>query len=128
MCLSSERKRGRSVALRDQIRKGSSEMLILSLLAREPMYGYQITQELEQRSDGYFDMKEGLLYPTLHRMEQDGLVYSEWNETAGARRRKYYHITEEGRRALSDQRAEWRTFVRQLLDVVGPPETAPDNI
>jgi len=74
--------------LRDQIRKGSSETLILSLLAQEPMYGYQITQELERRSGGYFDMKEGLLYPTLHRMEQEGLVESEWRTVAGRRRRK----------------------------------------
>jgi len=104
--------------LRDQIRKGSSETLILSLLAQEPMYGYQITQELERRSGGYFDMKEGLLYPTLHRMEQEGLVESEWRTVAGRRRRKYYVITERGRQALAAQTAEWRTFTERLLHLL----------
>ena len=71
------------MALYDQIRKGSTSTLILSLLSDEPMYGYQITQELQRRSGGYFSMKEGLLYPALHRMEQDGLLKSEWRSVAG---------------------------------------------
>ena len=74
------------MSLQDQIRKGSTEILILSLLAEGPMYGYQISQELRQRSGGYFEMKEGLLYPTLHRMAQEGLLTSEWRETGTARR------------------------------------------
>jgi len=104
--------------LRDQIRKGSSEILILSLLVREPMYGYQITRELERRSSGYFDMKEGLLYPTLHRMEQAGLIAGEWRTGTGKRRRKYYRITDKGRHALRRQTAEWRTFTERLLHLL----------
>jgi PadR family transcriptional regulator PadR len=106
--------------LHDQIRKGSSEIIILSLLAQEPMYGYQITAELEQRSDGYFMMKEGLLYPTLHRMEKETLVVSEWR-TVGGRRRKYYKVTEEGLQALSRHSAEWRTFTDRLLHLLDSP-------
>jgi DNA-binding PadR family transcriptional regulator len=58
----------------DQMRKGSTELVILSLLMERPMYGYEISQQLEQRSRGYFEMKEGLLYPALHRMQNGWLI------------------------------------------------------
>lgn len=102
------------MSLRDQMRKGSTEILILSLLADQPMYGYQISQELAQRSSGYFDVKEGLLYPTLHRMQQAGLLQSQWQETGTARRRKYYALTAKGREVLADQASEWQEFMRHL--------------
>jgi PadR family transcriptional regulator PadR len=122
---------GREImALYDQIRKGSTNTLILSLLSEEPMYGYQITQELQQRSEGYFVMKEGLLYPALHQMEQDGLVKSEWRRVEGSRRRKYYSITEEGHRVLSRSVTEWTTFTEKLMEVLErhgyvEPESVP---
>jgi PadR family transcriptional regulator PadR len=105
--------------LKHQLRKGSTETLILTLLSEEPMYGYQIARELEARSEGYFEMKEGLLYPALHQMEADGLVRSEWRPGRGARRRKYYHITEKGHRVLAASVAEWQTFTAQLLGLIG---------
>jgi len=94
------------------------------------MYGYQITQELQRRSEGYFEMKEGLLYPALHQMEQDGLISSEWQTVAGARQRKYYSITEEGRKVLANSAAEWTTFTEKLMRMIGPhrhaePESMP---
>ena len=101
-----------------QIRKGSTPVLILSLLAEQPMYGYQIARELERRSEGYFTMKEGLLYPALHRMEGDGLLSSEWRTVAGARRRKYYFITKKGHEVLANSVAEWATFTEQLMRVI----------
>lgn len=107
--------------LQDQIRKGSSEIIVLSLLAGEPMYGYQMTRELKRRSSGYFHMKEGLLYPTLHRMEQEGLIASEWRTGTGKRRRKYYRITDKGCQALTRQTAEWRTFTERLLHLLEAP-------
>jgi PadR family transcriptional regulator PadR len=106
------------MSLRDQIRKGSTEILILSLLAVEPMYGYRISHELNKRSDGYFDMKEGLLYPTLHRMQKEGLLASQWRQEGTARRRKYYTITARGREILGEQSAEWRAFIEQLQSVL----------
>jgi DNA-binding PadR family transcriptional regulator len=106
------------------MRKGSSEIIILTLLSQEPMYGYQITQELQHRSAGYFEMREGLLYPTMHRMEQAGLVRSEWRTGVGRRRRKYYLITDMGRQALARQTAEWRTFTENLLHLVGTSPAA----
>jgi PadR family transcriptional regulator PadR len=97
------------------LRKGSTTVLILSLVAERPMYGYQIAKELERRSDGYFDFKEGTLYPALHRMEKEGLLRSEWQVVAEGPSRKYYHITEKGKRALVDVAVEWTTFSRKIL-------------
>jgi len=107
------------VTLYYQIRKGSTETLLLSLLSERPMYGYQIARELEQRSEGYFAMEEGLLYPTLHRMEQEGLVGSEWRTVSEERRRKYYCITDKGKKVLANSVAEWMTFTERLMRVIG---------
>ncbi len=106
-----------------QLRKGSTVLLILSILQREPKYGYQIMRELERRSDGYFTMTAALLYPTLHRLEKDGLVKSEWREGEGERRRKYYTITEAGRRVLVERTEAWQTFFQKLFDTLAlqPP-------
>lgn len=101
------------MSLRDQIRKGSTEVIILTLLAERPMYGYEMVQELERRSNGYFEMKEGLLYPTLHRMQQSGWLASSWQSVDG-RRRKYYALTAQGREALGEQAQEWNTFLKTL--------------
>jgi PadR family transcriptional regulator, regulatory protein PadR len=98
------------MTFRDQIRKGSTEILVLSLLVEGPMYGYEISQELEQRSGGYFEMKEGLLYPALHRMQQKGWLSSEW-QTVEGRPRKYYTITALGRKILRAQAKEWLSFL-----------------
>jgi PadR family transcriptional regulator PadR len=104
--------------IRDQIRKGSTSLLILALLSEEPMYGYQISQELEKRSGGYFEMKEGLLYPLLHRLKREGLLNSEWQDAVGERRRKYYTITGTGRQALKEQTQEWQIFMDKLQGVL----------
>jgi PadR family transcriptional regulator PadR len=106
---------------RDQMRKGSTEILILSLLARHPMYGYEISQQLKQQSGGYFEMKEGLLYPALHRMQQNGWLASEWRSVDG-RRRKYYALTSAGQSVLGEQAAEWKTFLEALTSMLGANE------
>jgi PadR family transcriptional regulator PadR len=106
------------MTLRDQMRKGSTEILLLALLSDEPMYGYQISQELAKRSGGYFDMKEGLLYPTLHRMQKEGLLTSEWQQAGAARRRKYYAITAVGREQLQSQADEWQVFMQKLQEII----------
>jgi len=98
-----------------QLRKGSTPLLILSMIAKEKMYGYQIMHELEQRSDGYFSMTAALLYPALHQLEADGLVESEWKDCQGKRRRKYYKITSKGRKALEDSQSEWQSFLTNLF-------------
>ena len=107
------------MSVKDQIKKGSTETLILALVADRPMYGYELTQELRKRSNGYFDMKEGLLYPTLHRMQKEGLVSAEWKEPGSGRRRKYYAITAAGTEALGEQKEEWRAFMAQMQELIG---------
>lgn len=95
------------------MRRSSTEILILSLLVERSMYGYEIIQQLERRSNGYFEMKEGLLYPALHRMQQNGWLSSEWR-TVDGRRRKYYALTPSGRKALGEQTTEWKRFIEEL--------------
>ncbi len=97
-----------------QLRKGSTPLLILSVVSGETMYGYQIMRELERRSEGYFSMTAALLYPALHQLEMDGLLESEWQEGQGKRKRKYYSITPKGRKALAASRAEWDQFIANL--------------
>lgn len=100
-------------------------MLILNMLAERPMYGYQIAKELKRRSDGYFAFKEGTLYPALHGMEKDGLLRSEWQVVEKGPSRKYYYLTEEGKKVLADSAKDWTTFSRRLLSILGEHGTEP---
>ena len=93
--------------------------MILRLLADQPMYGYQVVKELQARSDGYFELEQGTLYPALHRLERDGLVRSEWQVVEDGPSRKYYHITDAGQTSLQDGISQWRDFSRNLLKVLG---------
>ncbi len=95
---------------RRELLKGSTETLILSLLSDESMYGYMLVKEIDRRSDGYFQLKEGTLYPALHRLERDGLVEGEWEEAKSGQSRRYYHITPLGRERLVCLRSEWDLF------------------
>ncbi len=106
------------------LRRGSIKVLVLSLLAEEAMYGYQIAKELERRSEGYFGFKEGTLYPLLHRLEKEGLVRGEWQVVEKGPSRKYYSVTPEGRKVLERSAAEWATFSQRLLKILGQ-ETEP---
>jgi PadR family transcriptional regulator len=108
-----------------QLRKGSTPLLILSVLANEKMYGYQIMRELEWRSDGYFTMTAALLYPALHQLELDGLLKSEWQEGPGKRRRKYYAITPKGKKELAADRADWDRFFERLQQTL---RTSPGQL
>ena len=103
-----------------QLRKGSTPLLILSVLADQTMYGYQIMRELERRSDGYFSMTAALLYPALHQLELDGLLKGEWQSGQGRRKRKYYGITAKGKKALAASRAQWQSFIANLQNVLKP--------
>ena len=104
----------------DQHRKGTTDIILLTILSERPMYGYEIIQELERRSQGYFTFKEGLLYPALHQLEADGLVTSIWQDTPQGRRRRYYQLTENGRAALAPAVQEWATFASNLLALLRP--------
>jgi len=110
----------------DQMRKGTTTLAILKLLVDvgEPMHGYQIIRALEDRSEGFFRFKEGLIYPRLHRMEQEGLLESHWEGEPGTRRRKVYTVTEKGRRRLEAELRQWEDFRRGMNLLLGVEKTA----
>ena len=98
-----------------QLLKGTLRLVVLRLLAREPMYGYQMIQHLRDRSEGYFDVGEGALYPLLHEMESGGFLQGKWVDSEERpQRRRYYHLTEKGKRELARRRAAWRGFARAM--------------
>jgi len=105
----------------DQMRKGTTTMAILNLLVDidEPVHGYEIIQRLDARGEGYFRFKEGLVYPRLHRMEQDGLLESHWVGEPGTRRRKMYTVTQKGHQQLEVEVERWQTFSQQLDQLLG---------
>lgn len=91
-----------------QMKKGVLDMLVLRLLKTEPKYGYQIIQELKEKSEETFLLKDGTLYPILYRLEDEKLVISKWSEAVGKQvPRKYYEITEAGLKALAEIEAVW---------------------
>lgn len=96
----------------NQMRKGTTSLAILKLLADldEPLHGYQIIRQLEQRARGRFQFNEGLIYPRLHQMEHEGLVRGAWEGEDGGRRRKVYRLTDLGRSRLKAELSEWRSF------------------
>jgi len=92
-----------------QMKKGVLDMLVLRLLKSEAKYGYQIIQEMKEKSEETFLLKDGTLYPILYRLEDDGLVASKWSEAAGKQvPRKYYEITEAGVKALAEIEIVWK--------------------
>ena len=91
-----------------QMKKGVLDMLVLKLLESEPKYGYQVIQEMKEKSEEIFLLKDGTLYPILYRLEEDGLVVSKWSEPEGKQvPRKYYEITASGREVLGQIKAVW---------------------
>lgn len=100
---------------------GTVETLILQVLGPSESYGYQITQEVLSKSGGYFELKEGSLYPALHRLERQGFLESFWVEVESGRRRKYYRLTAAGHKALEERREEWQRFASGVNGVLGIP-------
>ncbi len=98
---------------------GTVDMLILDVVSRGPTYGYEITQRVLECSRGYFELKEGSLYPALHRIERRKLLSAYWVDTEDGRRRKYYKLTAAGGRALAAKREEWTRFTAGVNDVLG---------
>lgn len=106
-------------ALERELKRGSAEVLILSLLERRQRHGYEIGQLIEQRSKGAIRFHIASLYPTLYRLEGKGYIEGRWVEKAGQRRRRHYRITEAGTKVLAAQRADWARFVAALGQVAG---------
>lgn len=97
-------------SLDHQLLKGSLDILLLVLLERGPRYGYQIVKEVRERSEGVLDLKQGTLYPALHRLEQAGMVEGYWETRPDGADRRYYRLTPQGAAAAQDHRAAWQRF------------------
>ena len=95
-----------------------TSLVVLHLLSREDMYGYQMIAELERKFDSTFTMKEGTLYPILRGLENQGAVEAYQQETSNGRVRKYYHLTEKGRKQLSEETEQWRSYERAINAVL----------
>lgn len=94
-----------------ELSKGSTGMLVLSVISRSEMYGYQIIKTVEMMSENVFQMNEGTLYPILHALEKEEYLSSRWVESEeNGRKRKYYKITEKGLKELASQRQEWEAY------------------
>ena len=106
-----------------ELKKGSTEMLVLSLLESRARHGYDIGKRIEARSGGRITFALPTLYPTLLRMENRGWIKGRWVEKPGERERCFYRLTPEGRRILAQQRATWREFVAAVNDVMDARET-----
>lgn len=102
-------------AVDTELIKGTLSLLILSLLSRRRMYGYEIVATVRQETGGALEWKEGSLYPALHKLEADGLVRSDWRGEAAGRRRKYYRLTGAGKAALAEKTDSWRRL-REAMD------------
>jgi PadR family transcriptional regulator PadR len=98
------------VAYIQQLLKGLIDPIILSIVNRLPMYGYQIVKELERVTSGYLKLKSGTVYPSLIRLEKNGLVVSKWKQVTEGRGRRYYQITDKGRQFLASRSVEWQHF------------------
>ena len=90
-----------------ELLKGTLSLLILSLLSRKAMYGYEIAATVHSDTDGAFTWREGSLYPNLHKLEQGGLIAGEWEEKETGRKRRYYEITKKGQAALKEKEQSW---------------------
>lgn len=102
-----------------ELKKGSTEMLVLSLIEERPRHGYEIGKLIEQRSGGRLKFALPTLYPTLLRLEGRGWIKGRWVEKAGERERCFYRLTREGRRVLAEQRRTWREYVSAVNEVMG---------
>jgi len=102
-----------------ELKKGSAELLILSLVESRARHGYEISKLIEARSEGALRFQVASLYPLLYRLESRGWIQGRWVEKAGQRRRRYYRLTREGRKVLAEQRKGWQKFAEAIRRITG---------
>jgi PadR family transcriptional regulator PadR len=102
-----------------ELKRGSAELLILSLLDARPRHGYELSKMIHARSGGRLTFHIDSLYPLLYRLEERGWIKGTWVEKAGERRRRFYKVTAEGRRVLAEQRKTWAAFVEAVRRITG---------
>jgi transcriptional regulator len=108
-----------NIEVEPEWKKGSAELLVLSLLEAQPRHGYDISKLIELRSGGALSFHVTSLYPLLHRLESEGWIEGKWVEKADQRRRRYYRLTAEGRRMLRSKQKSWKDFVAAIGRVTG---------
>ena len=109
----------KSPGLDRELKKGSAELLILSLVEDQPRHGYDLSKLIETRSGGLLTFRVASLYPLLYRLEKRGWIHGRWIEKAGQRRRRYYRLTPAGAQVLEAQRNTWRDFVEAISRITG---------
>ena len=105
-----------------ELKKGSAELLVLSLVEARPRHGYEISKLIEARSNGAVKFNVASLYPLLYRLEQRGWIQGRWMEKAGQRRRRYYRLTAAGKKMLASQRSTWESFVAAINRITEPEQ------
>lgn len=98
-----------------ELLKGSIDILLLSLIEKEDLYGFLIAKRLKEKSDAFYEMGEGTLYPALQRLEKRKLIRGYWGDSNTGARRKYYAITETGKKALADKCRQWDSLNKLVL-------------
>ena len=106
-------------SLDKEVKRGSTETLILALVEERARHGYEIAKLIEQRSEGVLQFHVASLYPLLYRLEKRGWIQGRWIERPGERRRRCYRLTASGRRVLAEQRNGWEAFVAAINRIVG---------
>jgi len=101
------------------LKKGTTPLLLLSLLEHEPRHGYELSKLIEARSRGVVRVHAASLYPLLYRLERKRWIEGRWVEKPGERRRRFYHLTDPGRRELAAQRGSWKEFVEAIGQIAG---------
>jgi transcriptional regulator len=112
----------KSQQLDRELKKGSAELMILSLLEARTRHGYELRKLIEVRSEGVLKFNAASLYPLLYRLEKRGWIEGKWVEKAGERRRRFYKLTREGRKVLAAQRTIWESFVAAINRVTAAEE------
>jgi len=102
-----------------ELKKGSAELLVLSLIEDRARHGYEISKLIESRSEGTLKFHVASLYPLLYRLESRGWIQGKWVEKAGQRRRRYYSLTASGRKVLAAQRKGWQQFAEAIRRITG---------
>lgn len=109
---------GEFMKINKELLKGSTTVLILSILNRKDMYGYEMIKEIDLLSKGIFSFKEGTLYPILHNLENASYIESYWDDSSSGRKRKYYKITNDGKKLLLEKKSEWKLFSETVNNVL----------
>jgi PadR family transcriptional regulator PadR len=122
--MSGEQDTGGRRGIERELKRGTVELIVLHVLAPGEAYGYEIADKLAARTGGTLDIKEGTLYPVLYRLERAGLVATRWDTPARGVPRKYYSLTDEGRRELALLTGEWKTFVDAMARLLGGEEAS----